>query len=519
MSAAGRLYSGLSALVDFSHCSVNLADTGNNQFTAVAVDGEGTRGRKSLDYVPQAVLEAIRRQTPVYRATRAAMCEYGDVLDPKRVGSVVDVPFLGGTLALSSERQAAFSERDIDILARCAQVLSQGHERLQILAQREQAEEALRESEARYRSLVETPPDLAIMLMEPDGRCRYVSPQIEALTGHAPGEFYENRELEASMAHPDDLAECQRALRLAVEGTAVRSMEFRWQHRDGSYRWAHETISPVFGTDGRVGAVQAIFQDITERKEAERSLLQSSRLISLGQMAAGMAHELNQPLTVISALAEGMELRREAGVELSAEQMVRWGNDVMQAVVRMRRLIEHLRTFSRDRSEEPGELLTLNDVARGALSMTRAQLRARGIEIAHDLAEGLPRVVGDQYRLEQVLINLLHNARDAVEDRWQEMAASQRESWQMRVDIRTRQEEDEAVMEVADNGVGMDEEAQLRALEPFYTTKEPDRGTGLGLSISHAIVKDHGGHLECRSHPGHGTVFHIGLPLARQPSP
>ena len=212
-------------------------------------------------------------------------------------------------------------------------------------------------------------------------------------------------------------------------------------------------FAAVLDGDGRPCRWIGGCTDITERRQAEQSLMQTSRLIALGEMAAGMAHELNQPLTVISALAEGMLLRLE-----------------------------------------------------------------EGIEVALELDPGLDPVLGDRYRLEQVLINLIHNARDAVETRHEDMPPSERADWHMRVDIRTRQHGDELVVEVEDNGVGMSEASRLQALEPFFTTKGPDRGTGLGLSISHAIVQDHGGEIECESREGEGTIFRVRLPLPR-PSP
>ena len=254
-------------------------------------------------------------------------------------------------------------------------------------------------------------------------------------------------------------------------------------------------------------------EDISERNRAEQSLMQSSRLIALGQMAAGMAHELNQPLTVISALAGGMQVRLEEGIEMTPQRLQRWSEDVMEGVDRMSSIIEHLRTFSRDRTEEPHEQVAINEVVRGTLTMTLTQLKSRGIEVDVDLDGDLAPTMGDRYRLEQVLINLVHNARDAVEERQEQTPSSESGDWRMRVDIRTRQEQGQVVMEVEDNGVGMDEESRLQALEPFYTTKGPDRGTGLGLSISHAIVKDHGGDIESESREGEGTVFRVRLPL------
>ena len=253
-----------------------------------------------------------------------------------------------------------------------------------------------------------------------------------------------------TLMHPDDfrvyLSDILPRYGSARDGEII-DHEYRMRARDGEWRWLRsgEAIYKRLA-DGTAQQVIGITSDITGRKQAEQALLQSSRLIALGQMAAGMAHELNQPLTVISAMAEGLQIRLARGIEMSAERLKRWSGDVIQGVERM--------------------------------------------------------------------INLIHNARDAVEEKRELLPDSDRDDWQMRLDIRTFLEQDQVVLEVEDNGTGMDEATRLQVLEPFYTTKGPDRGTGLGLSISLAIVQDHGGEIGCVSQEGEGTVFRVRLPVA-----
>ena len=292
----------------------------------------------------------------------------------------------------------------------------------------------------------------------------------------------------------------------------ARHLLFSGEDASGSQRIWNVHAAVLRDSVGKVTGALVLREDITEHRQAERALLQSSRLIALGQMAAGMAHELNQPLTVISAMAEGLQIRLAQGIEMTAERLKRWSGDVIEGVERMSTIIEHLRTFSRDRPDEPEEQVAINDVVRGTLTMTQAQLKNRGIDVALDLDDELVPILGDQYRLEQVLINLIHNARDAVEEKRERLPDSDRDDWRMRIHIRTFRERDQVVLEVEDNGTGMDEETRLQVLEPFFTTKGPDRGTGLGLSISHAIVKDQGGEIDCESQEGVGTVFRVRLP-------
>jgi len=251
-----------------------------------------------------------------------------------------------------------------------------------------------------------------------------------------------------------------------------------------------------------------------EARRAEEALLRSSRLIALGEMAAGMAHELNQPLTVISTMAEGVEIRRQAGIDMEPEHVEMWSREILAAVERMRRLVTHLRTFSRDHSQEPRQSLSLNTVVEGAQSMTQTQLRSRGIHVKVDLDQELPPALGDRYGLEQVVINLLHNARDAVEARGRQLSGQSGAGLQMQIEVVTRSQDLGPVLEVRDNGAGMDEATQERVFEPFFTTKGPGEGTGLGLSIAHGIVRAHGGILECDSVLGRGATFRVKLPPA-----
>ena len=378
-------------------------------------------------------------------------------------------------------------------------------------------EEALRESDERYRQCTAAA-GVGVWDWDPTVDEFYLDPSVKAILGYRDDEIPSDMSIWSSHIHPDYRDECARRVQACLEGTSETfSFEHRMIHKDGTDRWILARGRAVSDANGNVVRMVGTDTDVTARKQAEQSLLQSSRLIALGQMAAGMAHELNQPLTVISALAEGLQLRLERGIEMTPERLQTWSGEVIEGVERMSSIIVHLRTFSRDRSDEPEEQVTINGVVRAALAMTQAQLKSRGIEVALDLTGDLAPVLGDQHRLEQVLINLIHNARDAVEERLEQLSDTERSDWQMQLDIRTRQEQGQVVVEVADKGVGMEEEARLQVLEPFYTTKGPDRGTGLGLSISHAIVKDHGGEIECESQQGEGSVFRVRLPAIQVP--
>ena len=248
--------------------------------------------------------------------------------------------------------------------------------------------------------------------------------------------------------------------------------------------------------------------------ESQRALsLRADRLRSLGEMAAGMAHELNQPLMGVRGLAEHILIALERGWEITGDKLRERGQLIVEQADRMVHIIDHVRMFARESGKPEFVPVGLNRVVEAGVEMVGAQFRSHGIELKRELAEGLPSVHANPFSLEEVVINLLNNARDAVESRPEE-------GYQGTVVIRTSVNGSSAVkLEVVDNGIGISADVAPRIFDPFYTTKDPDRGTGLGLSVSKAILEEAGGQIELSSVPGGGTTFTILLPADPPPSP
>ena len=200
------------------------------------------------------------------------------------------------------------------------------------------------------------------------------------------------------------------------------------------------------------------------------------------------------------------------GIPLETDELREMMENVRGVVDRMAGTVDHLRVFSRDVSEEPREAMDVNAVVESSLEWMRTQFEHHGVDLVLDLSDALPEVWGHPHPLEQVVLNLLSNARDAVDD-WAEMAGA---GYDKRIQIRTRVEDDAVVIEVEDNGVGMDEATRQRLFEPFFTTKDADRGTGLGLSIIYAIVRNHDGEITVESEQGVGTTFRVMLPVVER---
>src|SRR5881296_1923185 len=238
-----------------------------------------------------------------------------------------------------------------------------------------------------------------------------------------------------------------------------------------------------------------------ELRDKQEQLVQAGKLATLGELTTGVAHELNNPLNNIGLfVGNAVDLMELAVTE--KEQIVRELRAAMQQVRKATEIISHLRTFGRA-APVSRELIVLRQVIERALSLMREQLRLREVEITLDLGPDEPVVVGNAIQLEQVFINLLTNARDAVAD-------SPRRA------IRISGEVGAGAAEItfADTGTGIPPGLEQRIFDPFFTTKEVGKGTGLGLSITYGILKEHGGTISVVSPPGEGAKFLMHLPLA-----
>ncbi|MFA6109702.1 MAG: PAS domain S-box protein, partial [Candidatus Latescibacterota bacterium] len=274
--------------------SVQLRDPDTRQWISYHLDRSGAQVMKVYPRPHGAVMTCWQSQRPVYRAdltTEDPFAEAGALWSDEygysaAVRAVLDVPFAQGTLAVNSHHPHAFSETDVRILHDLGQVLAVGLARMadlqrlsqrtreleQEVVQRQQAEEALRQSEQRYRRLLETPRDLVVLHLDPDGRYHYVGPQIEEWTGMPSSAFYTDRSIGGELTHPEDVGATVAAFRAAVQTGTVQEVEFRYRHADGSWHWARETLTPVPGPGGALESVQAVLQDTTARRQVEERL-------------------------------------------------------------------------------------------------------------------------------------------------------------------------------------------------------------------------------------------------------
>ena len=239
-----------------------------------------------------------------------------------------------------------------------------------------------------------------------------------------------------------------------------------------------------------------------ELRDKQEQLVQAGKLATLGELTTGVAHELNNPLNNIGLYIGNIIDRVHLG-KVDTEEVLKDLEKAMEQVQHATEIISHLRTFGRA-SSVTVERVDMDDVIERALSLMHEQLRLRAIEVELDLSPDELVVLGNPIQLEQVFINLLTNARDALA-----------EAPERKIRISSRLDGDEFQIVLADSGDGIPEQIQSRIFDPFFTTKEVGAGTGLGLSITYSIVKEHGGEIGLGASP-RGAVFEIVLPLAKE---
>jgi PAS domain S-box-containing protein len=381
------------------------------------------------------------------------------------------------------------------------QIVARALRHWQQIVERRRAEEALRESEARYRLITENANDI-ISLLNQAGAILYLSPSAQLLLGYLPAELLGSSIFD--LIHPEDLEQV-RARWAQLDLRQRVQLTYRVRHRNGTWRWLDAQGSLIEQQGGRYAVM--VSRDITERRELEAQLFQAQKLEAIGQLAGGLAHDFNNLLVVISGCAElasaDLPATASAQIELS---------EIQKAAQRAAGLTRQLLTFARRQISQP-EPLNLNNLIRELDRMLQRLFR-EDIALVSDLSPDLWRIWADHGQIEQIIVNLTVNARDAMPQGG-------------RLTITTANVElgpaDTASnpaltpgqyvqLAIADTGVGMNAEVRSHAFEPFFTTKGPGYGTGLGLATCYGIVQQHGGSIHLASEPGQGTTVCVYLP-------
>ena len=320
--------------------------------------------------------------------------------------------------------------------------------------------------------------------------------------GMVPGDYHIRLKLEYLIA----------LLLVSLMSYCFEVVRFRYQEttkrRQASLEAANQQLTQEI--EKRKMMEQAARDAIIELKETQSQLIQSAKLASIGELASGVAHELNQPLMVIRTNVQLLTRAFKKILELSEDRFQSLA--LIEAnTKRMMNIINHLRTFSRQ-AKEKFTAVDVNKTIEGCLLMVGEQLRIRNIDLKLELMEDIPKIAGNANQLEQVLLNVITNARDAV------LEARTDENGMGVIEVVTGvfgKEGEWVEILVRDTGKGISGNNLDRVFEPFFTTKDVGMGTGLGLSISYGIIKDHGGEIEVAETGPEGTTFRIRLPISK----
>jgi len=347
--------------------------------------------------------------------------------------------------------------------------------------------------------LIENASDL-IAVIDKKGTISFQSPSVERLLGYPPSDLYGTSVFE--LVHPDDLAGAFiRMEQVLTEPRTTRPSVIRLRHRDGSWR-TFEAMGTSLFDDPLVRGIVVNARDITERLRLEEELRQTHKMEAIGRLAGGIAHDFNNMLAAIIGFTH-LLLQDFEGEQRQRERL----EQILLASNRAAALTQQLLALSRQQLLTP-ETLDLNEVVND-MRLLLERLIGEHIELSTVLTPALASVKADRGQLEQVILNLVVNARDAMPA-----------GGQLTIETLNGDDRDEAqvALSVSDSGHGMDESTRARVFDPFFTTKETGKGTGLGLATVHGIITQSGGSIDIRSRPGDGTTFTIRLPRIDGPA-
>jgi len=388
------------------------------------------------------------------------------------------------------------------------------------ITERKQAEEELRRSEAKYKSLAESI-DIVIFRADPKTwASTYVNSAVEIIYGYTVDEWISDPESWAKSIHQDDrdrvFAEATKA---QAEMTPFLN-EYRIKRKDGDVRWVQGQMNWE-QVDGNLVSVNGICYDITERKKMEEELesahnksVQSEKLASVGRLSAGVAHEINNPLaSILISVQRLLRMKKIEGTPMGSNDSLRTMERIERAANQCKLIVTELMSFARPIKLQLTST-NINNIVKETLKDLEDQIKAQHVKVEKEFLLKLPKIQADMHKLVEVFHNLIKNACDAMPEGGQLKIITRLKQAGTRTKRKAKDGAGKAVeIEFSDTGEGISEENLKKLFEPFFTTKEPGKGVGLGLSISYNIIKKHGGTIEASSKKGKGSTFTVRLPV------
>jgi PAS domain S-box-containing protein len=459
--------------------------------------------------------QSAGKDSLVYRVAKSAECifldditssSYNDigVFAGKGMRSLAYVPISAkekevfGVIQIGSKRPQHFTIEEKNVLELIGN-------RVGVAIENSILHEQYKKSEEKYRSLFDNDPNPIFIIDSKSLRILDVNRRAKDCYGYSRNELFGMPFLSVGDKDDEELVEGLRKL------SKDQSIFFSKKRH---YRKGHEpffvNVNVSYAKYSERDVLIASTTDISESVEKETQLIQASKMTTLGVMAAGMAHEINQPLNVIQICADFFLKMVKKGMPINNEDLKSMANDIRDNVQRAAGIIKHMRDFARQ-SEVVRAKVKINDPIKDVFNVLGHQLKVHQIELALDLQPDIPYILAEHNRLEQVFINLVTNAIDAMDEKGEKLGD---QKWDRLLKIKSFCEDNQVVVTVSDTGTGMPQEVIDKIFEPFFTTKDIGKGTGLGVSISYGIVKDYDGDINIKSEVGKGTSFELRFPAA-----
>jgi len=366
------------------------------------------------------------------------------------------------------------------------------------ITERKRMEQALRESEEHYSALVGNLTEAVFQFKE--GVITWCNDRVEEIYGYSKDELIGKN---ASFFYPSDIGPSEFTRRVAA---AIKERGFfrsigKFQRKDGNLVDIEYSVSQIPGKDPI--EIIAVARDVTERRRMEQQLQLAGRLAAVGELAAGIAHELNNPLTAVQAFAQF--LTDKDNLDETTRSDV---ETIYREAQRATKITANLLRFAR-RNKPEKHLVSINETLEKSLQLHAYRMKVNNIEILVELAPDLPMTMADSDQMQQVFVNIVNNAEQAMTEA----------HGKGRLCVKTQRVGGMIQIAFTDDGPGISEDNLKRIFDPFFTTKDVGKGTGLGLSICYGIVQEHGGHMYAKSKPGEGTTFVVELPVASDDQP
>jgi len=491
---AGRI----AEVVDAVRCSILLVKEGSQDQAFVVAANDDKKIRMlpvELSKYPE-VMAAIRQKKPIIieDVERSEMMKpYVNDLLKLNFHSLLVLPILYqeevvGTLFLRASRKRSFNQDELKFCRVVAHAAASAIKNSMLYQKLEEHARELGQTGDRIRVLFDHSPDL-ILHLEPQGGIREANRTVERLSGLSRQEILQRTVTDVLIGLPEPAEMSRRALESGAPGHYPATLS----GAQGRRRDLMVTAAPLSDSPG---SLLLIGRDVTEQNQATAKLQQSEKLSSIGEIVAGVAHELNNPLSGVLGFSQLLAQKDSSGMfRRDIERIV-------ECAGRCQKIVQNLLSFARPSMPEK-KPVGLNGILEKTLDLLEPSLKADSIEVVKDLTPNLPYVMGDFHQVQQVLTNLINNAQQA-------MSA---EKGGGKLILRSRVREDGRVaLEVSDNGPGIPSDILPKIFDPFFSTKKQGRGTGLGLSVSFGIVRDHGGEIRVESQPGQGACFSVLFP-------